>query len=211
MGANLPQLSRLEFDRRLVAVAPEPLGLPCLEKLFLHYEELRRWNPTLSLVGPGTQATVAERHYGEALAALPFLPAGQAGTLVDLGSGAGFPGFVLAALRPELRVTLVEARERKWSFLASACRRAALPCQCLNARVELPLPVGLPAMFDVLTLRALKLTPRAWEALLARLSPGGRVLWWTAGPVATPPAGLRESRWIALAGSERRRVVELWP
>ena len=64
--------------------------------------------------------------------------------LLDLGSGAGFPGIVLAAARPDLEVTLLEARERKWAFLAAACRRAGLACRCLNARVSAN-PADLPA------------------------------------------------------------------
>ena len=59
-----------------------------LDRLWLHYQELRRWNPTLSLVGPGTAGEIVERHYGEALAALPLLRPGPQ-VVIDAGSGAG--------------------------------------------------------------------------------------------------------------------------
>jgi 16S rRNA (guanine527-N7)-methyltransferase len=210
LGAALPRIAREEFDRRLTAATPEPLAASCRESLYLHYQELRRWNPTLSLVGPGTAEAVVERHYGESLAALPLL-APRPGALLDLGSGAGFPGVVLAAARPGLRVVLVEARERKWAFLMSACRKASLPCACLNARVTHPLPAGLPDMLDVLTLRALKLPRAAWEDLLLRLNPGGRVLRWTAAESEDLPVALRPGRRVPLAGSARREIVELLP
>ena len=68
-------------------------------------------------------------------------------------------------------MTLVEARERKWAFLAAAARRAALPCRCLDVRVQLPLPTGLPESIDVITSRALRLAPEIWSALA---TPAGR-------------------------------------
>ena len=210
VGAELPQVNREEFARRLASISPEPLSPTAIESLFLHYQELRRWNRRLSLVGPGTSQSVIERHYGESLAALPLLPSGP-GVLLDLGSGAGFPGIALAAARPQLRVVLTDARERKWAFLMNACRRSALPCECSNARVVQPLPAGLPSMLDVITLRALKLPRQTWQALLERLSPQGRILSWTAAGAEPLPAPLRTGRRIALPGSDRREIVEFVP
>ena len=109
-----------------------------------HYEELARWNSVVSLVGPAFSGEIFERHYAESLAALPLLPAGPF-RLLDLGSGAGFPGLVLAAARPDCEVVLVEARERKWAFLQSAVRRAELSCQCLRATVGAAHQPDLPA------------------------------------------------------------------
>ena len=57
-------------------------------------------------------------------------------------------------------------------------RRAALPCRCLDVRVQLPLPAGLPESIDVITSRALRLSAEIWSALGARLAPEGRVLLW---------------------------------
>src|SRR5947209_4043348 len=135
MPFDLPRLTPEELATALAAVSPEPLAPAVTAALHAHYLELARWNRTLSLIGPGTAGEIVERHYGESLAALPLVP--EEGELVDLGSGAGFPGLVIAAARPRLAVTLVEARERKWAFLQAAARRAALPCRCLNARVGL--------------------------------------------------------------------------
>ena len=204
MGATLQDLGPEAFRTRLTASSPETLTAATQDALYAHYQELRRWNPTLSLVGPGTADEVVERHYGESLAALPLLPPAPA-TLIDVGSGAGFPGFVLAAARPNLQVTLVEAQERKWAFLEAACRRAALPCRCLNARVAAPLPADFPALIDLVTARAI--APEALAPLLERLAPTGRVLLWATG---TPElGGLAAGRTIALPGSERRQIVEL--
>ncbi|MDY7095439.1 MAG: RsmG family class I SAM-dependent methyltransferase [Acidobacteriota bacterium] len=207
----------------------------CAEALWRHYQELRRWNRRTSLVGPGTAGEAWSRHYGEALAAVPLLvdalsafPSAPRPNLVDLGSGAGFPGFVLAAALPELDVTLVDARERKWAFLRHAARRAGVHCHCLQLRVDLPLPEELPAQIHVLTLRALKLSPEVMAQLAHRMPRGARLLSWQSGtePLIPPPppAGrkaseseprgpeptprFRPGRVIPLPGSERRFVVE---
>jgi 16S rRNA (guanine527-N7)-methyltransferase len=208
VSAELPDLRVEEFRRRLEAASPVPVAPEVLERLFAHYRELRRWNPSLSLVGPAAAADVVERHYAESLAGVPLLPS-AARVLVDVGSGAGFPGFVLAAARPELEVTLVEPRQRRWSFLLAACRRAALPCRCLDARVERPLAPGLPESIDVITTRALKLPPEALGALAERLAPGGRMLVWAGAAEPEAPPGLVRSGETAIAGTRHRRIVEL--
>jgi 16S rRNA (guanine527-N7)-methyltransferase len=210
LSLPLPPISVEEFDARLQELAPEPLSARTLEILFAHYQELRRWNLRISLVGPGTRDEVLSRHYGEALAALAVVPK-TAAAAVDLGSGAGFPGFVLAAARPDLAVTLVEARERKCAFLQAAARRAALPVQCLNVRVALPLPAGLPEHLDLLTVRALRLDPKVLGALAERLASHGSALFWAGQEGPELPAGWRVQRSLPLAGSERRRIVEARP
>jgi 16S rRNA (guanine(527)-N(7))-methyltransferase RsmG len=200
MAAQLPDLAPDDFATRLRAVSPEPLSAATVAALWAHYGELRRWNARLNLVGPGTAATVVERHYGEALAALPLL--GPAASLLDVGSGAGFPGFVLAAARPRLAVTLVESRERKWAFLGAAARRAELSCRCLNARVGAAL--DLPPV-DLVTWRAVRL-PEAALTSLSTLS--RRMLVWSGAEEPSPPAGWRVDRRLQLTGSMRRRIVE---
>lgn len=210
MSAPLPNLSLDEFRGRLDAASPVPIAPRTLDALFAHYRELQRWSPALSLVGPAASSDIVERHYAESLEGVPLIPA-EARTLVDVGSGAGFPGFVLAAALPALEVTLVEPRERRWAFLLAACRRAALPCRCLDARVEDPLPPGFPERIDVVTVRALKLSPDVLGALGGRLTGRGRILVWAGEAEPEPAPGLVLGRTREIAGSEHRRIVELVP
>jgi 16S rRNA (guanine527-N7)-methyltransferase len=200
MPSELPEITSEDFVGRLRAVSPEPLTAATIDALRAHYEELRRWNPRLSLVGPGTADRVVERHYGEALAALPLLDG--VASLLDVGSGAGFPGFVLAAARPATAVTLVEARERKWAFLAAAVRRAGLSCRCLNARVGAAF--DLPPV-DLVTWRAVRL-PEATLTSLSALT--RRMLVWCGAEEPSPPVGWRVGRRLPLPESEKRRIVE---
>jgi 16S rRNA (guanine527-N7)-methyltransferase len=208
MSAPLPDLSRSEFERQLALRSPEPLSAASADALYVHYQELRVWNRKLSLVGPGTAGEVVGRHYGEALAALPLIPPGSRQGL-DIGSGAGFPGIVLAAARPGLEMTLVEPRERKWSFLLAAARKASLPCQVLNARVQLPLPAGLPERLDLVTVRALRLDTDVLAVLARRLTPEGLFLLWVGEKDPELPPDLEPAGSVPLEGSERRRILRL--
>lgn len=208
MPFALPPISRDALAQGLAPLSPEPLDGRALDALLAHYQELSVWNQRLSLIGPGTLSEVLERHYGESLAALPLVPR-ETRFGLDIGSGAGFPGLVLAAARPPLEMTLVEAREKKWAFLSASARKASLPCRCLNVRVSVPLPAGIPASLDLVTARALKLDPDVLGALAERLGPAGRVLLWLGEEDPELPATLAPGRSVKIPGSQRRRILEL--
>lgn len=209
MGSPLPELSCERFRSRLRELSPAGLPESAYEALYAHYLELRRWNPRLSLIGPGTAAEALDRHYGESLAALPLIEA-EDRSVVDLGSGAGFPGIVIAAALPRLEVVLVEARQKKWAFLEAARRRSGLSCTCLNARVGRSLPEGFPAEVDVVTCRAVAVTPEILEAVL-KSSPHVRFLLWQSGIQPSLPSGLVPGRELPIKGSDRRRILEVRP
>lgn len=208
MPFALPSLTRDDLARGLAPLSPVPLDDRVIDILLAHYKELSSWNQRLSLIGPGTLGEILERHYGESLAALSLIPE-TAHFGLDIGSGAGFPGLVLAAARPRLEMTLVEARERKWAFLSAVARKASLPCHCLNVRVTVPLPAGLPASLDVVTARALKLEPDVLGALAERLGPEGRILLWVGDDAPPLPPDLVPGRSVRLPGSRSRRIHEL--
>ncbi len=206
MASPLPDLSLAAFVERLRCCSPRPLSPAAELALHSHYRELRRWNARLSLVGPGTAGEVVERHYGESLAGLPLVEPGS--RLLDVGSGAGFPGLVLAAAEPSLAVVLVEARERKWAFLEAARRAAALSCVCLRATVG-EASAALPAVVDVITVRALKLPPRDLASLARRLAPTGSLLLWSGrvDPVLPTSLAIAERRPISGRHRQILRVV----
>jgi 16S rRNA (guanine527-N7)-methyltransferase len=113
---------------------------------------LERWQKAINLVSRTTMGDVWRRHILDSAQLKPLIPA-EAKTLVDLGSGAGFPGLVVAALRPDLEVTLIESDARKAAFLGEAARRMTLekPPKIMIGRIEAVAPT--PA--DVITARAL--------------------------------------------------------
>lgn len=111
-----------------------------------------KWQKAINLVGPATIPDAWERHFIDSLQLTPLIPAG-AKTLYDLGSGAGFPGLVLAMARPELTVTMIESDERKGAFLTAVSHETKTPATILSARIERAVET-LPAP-DVVTARAL--------------------------------------------------------
>ena len=202
MGVELPEIPQAEFERRLAAATKPTRSAPAVvARLHAHYEELRRWSPTVALVGPAFATEGITQHYAESLAGLEIIPAGPR-CLIDIGSGAGFPGLVLAAARPDLHLTLIESRERKCAFLRSAARRMALQVRCLNARLQTPPPQGLPNSIDVVTVRAVRIDPSLLAPVIPRLSRDARVLLWSTGaPQELPGFELQAER--RLAGDRR--------
>jgi 16S rRNA (guanine527-N7)-methyltransferase len=202
-------LTAAEFAARLGESSPEPLAAAAVAALFTHYQLLLRWNERTSLVGPGTLDRLIEIHYGESLAALPLLEDSAGKTLVDIGSGAGFPGVVLAAARPGMRVAVVEARDRKWSFLKAVAAETGLGYDCVLGSLDRALPPGFPARVDYVTLRALKLPARAWRTLQERLADSARILIWAGREDPAVPPMLRVRRSVEIPGSHSKRVLEL--
>ena len=106
-------------------------------KLDLYVAQLRRWQSVKNLVGPATLSEVWTRHVADALQLLDLAP--EATRWLDLGSGAGIPGLILAiagADRPGFSVDLVESNARKCAFLTEAARLTGAPARVHNARIE---------------------------------------------------------------------------
>src|SRR5580692_8691345 len=82
---------------------------------------LMRWNARLNLTAIRDEDGILSRHFLESIACARIIPAG-AGTLLDFGSGAGFPGIPIALCRPEIAVTLAESQTKKAAFLQEALR-----------------------------------------------------------------------------------------
>ena len=124
-----------------------PVSRETLARLEAYAVLLRRWSPRINLVAAGTLDDLWRRHFLDSAQLLPLLPAGARG-LIDLGSGAGFPGLVLAILGAP-GVELVEADARKCAFLREAARVTSAAVEIRNVRIE-----SLPARsFDVVTAR----------------------------------------------------------
>jgi 16S rRNA (guanine(527)-N(7))-methyltransferase RsmG len=103
-------------------VFPEWIAPEQAAQLEAHFELLTRWNRTLNLTRIRDRAEAIERHYNESLFVARHLPSGPL-RIADIGSGAGFPGFPLAVVRPEYSVTLIESHGRKAVFLSEASRK----------------------------------------------------------------------------------------
>jgi len=121
----------------LLAKEFSPYGTLSEQQLDLataHYQLLQQWNARMNLTRIESLEEVVRLHYCESFFLGAWLPKGPA-TVVDIGSGPGFPGIPVAILRPELRVTLLESNIRKCAFLRESSR--ALPnVRVINVRAD---------------------------------------------------------------------------
>lgn len=165
--------------------------------------ELDRWRRTTNLTGNLTAGTLAD-HTLEALVALPLITDGE--RLVDIGSGAGFPGLPIAIARPRIGAVLVEPRAKRAAFLRHVVRTLGLPnVSILESRIE---DVG-GQTFDVAVTRAVG-GFASWMGDGAFLRDGGRLLAWTTGSEAVGrdlAPSFRLLRETPVPGSEARRIA----
>lgn len=165
-----------DFRKILVAAANEMgIDLPGDRlALFETYREtLLLWNSKMNLVSLQSDLDLPVRHFIDSLTLLPCLPAGP-GDLLDIGSGAGFPALPVRMLRPDLRVTLLEASRKKCSFLKELIRGLRLgDVTVLNTRLETLLKQPRRPSFDIITSRATLRLPELIEKGLPLLKKGG--------------------------------------
>lgn len=126
----------------------------CIAQIATYLEELQRWTKVVDLVSQSDPETIIRKHMLDSLATLSILP--FKGQLLDLGSGAGFPGLPIAMARPSLIVSLLEPRRKRINFLREVIRRTAL----INAHAyegraeEFAKQKGRHSSFDVVITRA---------------------------------------------------------
>jgi 16S rRNA (guanine527-N7)-methyltransferase len=150
-------------DRKLAARVLEYLTL------------LAKWDAKLNLTSESAVGAV-RRHFGESFFATTLLPL-ERGTLVDVGSGAGFPGLALKLIRPELDVVLLEPNRKKCAFLAEVARTLALKnVRIIARRTE---EAGLEAASsDYITFRAVGQHMKLLDWAQCALKKDGKLIAW---------------------------------
>ena len=148
------------------------IAAPLADRLAAYLAMLGRWASAVDLLGTMSEEELISGHLLESLAALPFVPA--SGTLLDVGSGNGFPAIPILLGRPTVRGVLLEPRERRWAFLREVVRELGLEAEVLRERVA---EHRGPA-YTAVTVRGVALA--TWLPHAARLvDGGGAVLFWT--------------------------------
>lgn len=172
-------------------------------QLSTYLDLLIRWNARISLTAIRQPEEMVQRHFGESLFTGAHLASRlQPGaTLLDYGSGAGFPGLPIQLLLPSLRVTLAESQARKVAFLREVIRVLGLESEVWPRRVE-----EMPASrrFDAVTLRAVDRMAISMNEASGILQENG----WLAALVGRGVDGA-EAEEFPVPGSEHRRLL-LW-
>jgi 16S rRNA (guanine527-N7)-methyltransferase len=191
----MPTLSEARIATLLTPFLPSPPP-NILPKLSAYLELLLKWNARTNLTAIREPEEIVRRHFGESLFAGLHL-ASEATTLLDFGSGAGFPGLPIAILHPEIAVTLAESQNKKSTFLREAVRTIGLKVEIWAARVE-TMPQGVH--FHTVTLRAVDNMTAALSAAASCAS--NDLLLLTGTPPPAPPPGFAFQNPITIPTTE---------
>ncbi len=168
------------IDRELLIRCAAPYGVEVdatlVERLAVYARLLVEWNERMNLTAITDPVGITVKHFADSLTAAPLLPEG-AFSLIDVGTGAGFPGVPLALLRSDCRLTLLDSLNKRLVFLETVCKELALPVTLIHARAEEGgRKPELREQFDVATARAVAALPTLCEYCLPFVKVGGRFI-----------------------------------
>lgn len=189
-----------------------PLTYGQLEQISIYVDILTKWNLRMNLTAVRDPEEMVRRHFGESLFAaarvLPSLETESPGGVIDVGSGAGFPGLPFKIFEPSIELTMLEANQKKVTFLRETVRAMALPGVTVScARAE----DYDGASAAVVTLRAVERFENILPVAARLVRPGGRfVLLIGERQVQVAQAIVPEFAWGApteIPSSDRRVVL----
>lgn len=167
---------RLQAGLERLGVAADGVTL---DRLARYHALLTEWNARIDLTAVLEPEEMVDRHYLDSAAplALDLIP--QGARVIDVGTGAGLPGIPLCILRPDLRVTLLDAQRKRVTFLQAAIEALDLPAQAVHMRAEdAARDEAHREAYDVAVSRAVAATPTLLELTLPFVRVGGRAIAW---------------------------------
>ena len=217
MNEELTALQELEEAKKILDSAGIRPDQEAWRRLAVYHAMLLEWNGRMDLTNVPRQE-MALRHYGDSLLPLAcegwFPPDAR---LIDVGSGAGFPGMPLAIVRPDLRVTLLDAQRKRCDFLQAVVGQAGLRnVTVIHGRAEDAARGDLRESMDIAAARAVAPLNVLLEYLLPFVRQGGRALCWKgpavmeerdAGGRTARMLGGREDTLVRLPIPEREHYV----
>lgn len=150
-----------------------------IDRLNQYFLELMKWNQKMNLVAKGPYPKIIENHFLDSLTLVPtILESEKPVNLLDVGTGAGFPGLVLGTALPELNITLMEPRLKRVSFLKHVIRTLGLSkVNVLAERLDRNYEPGEDnRLFTLITSRALTRITDFLELSVRACGPGGKVI-----------------------------------
>jgi len=182
---DLPAAYARELGRALDVLGLE-LAADARSAIDGHVRLLLAWNAAVNLTTITDPAEVARRHVADSLAAVQVIRAGPHESLLDLGSGGGYPGLPLAAVLAGSRALLVDATAKKVAFLDAARRAVGLTgrVDVAAVRAESLRRADPGAAWDVVTARAVGPLDDLVELAVPLLATGGRLIAWKRGDIS---------------------------
>ncbi|MDQ1336868.1 MAG: Ribosomal small subunit methyltransferase [Thermodesulfobacteriota bacterium] len=158
-------------------------------RLDVFLDELELWNKKINLTGLSSRQKIVDELLTDSLLPTPFLP--DEGTLLDVGSGAGFPAIPIKICKPRLECQLIEPHAKKTHFLKQVIRLARLDdIEVIQGRMEEKEGALLSKGYDVITSRAFLPLPGFLTLCAPHLSPGGCMVAFLGGQAES---SIRES------------------
>ena len=150
------------------------------EKLYIYLNLLREWNSRMDLTAVMDDEETIDRHFIDSLTVLKTDLIRENSSLIDVGTGAGFPGLVTAMARPDLQVTLLDAQQKRLTFLQAVCEATGTTnVTLIHARAEDGARrKEFREQFDIAEARALAPVDILSEYLLPYVRTGGYALCW---------------------------------
>ena len=172
----------------------------------LYLSLLVRWNARLNLTAIRDEESILSRHFVESIVCARAVPEGVR-TLLDFGSGAGFPGIPIALCRPEVAVMLAESQNKKAAFLREAVRTLGLNAAVFGERAE-----SLQREFGAVAMRAVDKMKKAVAVAAGLVAPAGWLILMTTkeeldGLEAAAGPNFEWQRIVDLAPGEERLIA----
>ncbi len=184
-------MNKSEQAKLLEPFLLQPLPLGTLEQVSLYLNLLQKWNARINLSGIRDEGGMMVRHFGESFflaqhlfetgsgSGAPVLPVGEvdpAIRVMDIGSGAGFPAIPIKLWSPGVQLTMIEANQKKATFLRETIRTLALAdTEVFSERAEVVAAREDFTRADVVTFRAVEHFDEILKIAVTLLAPGGRI------------------------------------
>ena len=144
-----------------------------IEKLTTYADLLVEWNEKINPTAITDPEGIAEKHFLDSIIPLKYLELPQNASVIDVGTGAGFPGIPMKIYREDLKLTLLDSLNKRINFLNEVSERLELSAECVHMRAEEGGKSPLREKFDLATARAVAALPVLCEYTLPFVKKGG--------------------------------------